>query len=169
MKTLTNIFLVVLTIAMLQSCVVSKKPNIDFFADAKYDFKGAKFMSVNVPMFLAKSYIKKALREEGENEETINLIKKASKIKVLTVTDGNADMLNDYAQYLNDNHYEEWATIKHDGDNINIRVKQDGESIKNMLLTVDSKNKELVFVDVKGNFTPDDISKMINSVTVNNK
>lgn len=165
MKTLTNIFLIVLTIGMLQSCIVSEKPNIDFFADSKQDFKGAKFMSVNVPMFLAKSYIKKALREEGESEETIKLVKKASKIKVLTVTNGNSDLLNNYAQYLSDNHYEEWATIKHDGDNINIRVKQDGDVIKNMLLTVDSKNKELVFVDVKGNFTPDDISKMINSVS----
>ncbi|MEF9477033.1 DUF4252 domain-containing protein [Chryseobacterium sp. 1B4] len=117
-------------------------------------------------MFLAKSYIKKALREEGESEETISLIKKASKIKVLTVTNGSREMLNDYARYLNDHHYEEWATIHHDEDNINVRVKQDGDVIKNMLLTVGSDTNEMVFVDVKGNFTPDDISRMINSVSV---
>jgi hypothetical protein len=33
-----------------------------------------------------------------------------------------------------------------------------------MLITVNS-DKELVFVDVKGSFTPDDISKMINAVS----
>lgn len=166
MKTLKNIFLAILTIGMLQSCIVSEKPNIDFFQNSKYDFKGARFASVNVPMALAKSYIKKALREEGESEETINLVKKASKIKVLTVTNGSKEMLNDYTQYLSDNHYEEWATIKHDGDNVNIRVKQDGDAIKNMLITVGSNSQDMVFVDVKGNFTPDDISKMINSVSV---
>ncbi|UTX46941.1 DUF4252 domain-containing protein [Chryseobacterium sp. MA9] len=165
MKTLKNIFLAILTIGMLQSCIVSEKPNIDFFQNSQYDFKEARFASINVPMVLAKSYIKKALREEGEREETINLVKKASKIKVLTVTNGSSEMLNDYAQFLNNNHYEEWATIKHDGDNINIRVKQDGEIIKNMLITVGSNKNDIVFVDVKGNFTPDDISKMINSVS----
>jgi hypothetical protein len=165
MKTLKNIFLTVLTIGMLQSCVVSEKPNIDFFQNSKYDFKGAQFGSINVPMVLAKSYIKKALREEGESEETIDLVKKASKIKVLTVTNGSNEMLNDYAQFLSNNHYEEWASIKHDGDDINIRVKQDGEVIKNMLITVGSKKNDIVFVDVKGNFTANDISKMINSVS----
>ena len=165
MKTLVNIFLVILTIGILQSCIVSKKPNMEFFSNSGYDFKGAKFTSINVPTALAKSYIKKALREEGESEEAINLVKKTSKIKVLTVENGNQDMFNDYTQYLDNNHYQEWATIQHDGDDINIRVKQDGDIIKNMLITVGSKNKDIVFVDVKGNFTTDDISKMISSVS----
>lgn len=160
MKTLKNIFLVILTIGLMQSCIVSEKPNIDFFQNSKYDFKGAQFASINVPMVLAKSYIKKALSEEGESEETIDMVKKASKIKVLTVTNGSKEMLNDYAQFLNNNHYEEWASIKHDG-----RVKQEGEIIKNMLITVGSSKNEMVFVDVKGSFTANDISKMINSVS----
>jgi hypothetical protein len=137
---------------------------MSFFTDSEYDFKGAKFVSINVPMFLAKPYIKKALREDGEDEELINLVKKVSKIKVLTVENGDRTMLKEYAKYLNDNDYEDWATIKHDGDNVNVRVKQKGESIKNMLITVNS-DKDLVFVDVKGNFTADDISKMINSAS----
>ncbi|HCN51607.1 MAG TPA: DUF4252 domain-containing protein [Chryseobacterium sp.] len=165
MKTLRNIFLALLMIGMIQSCMVSEKPNMEFFSNSTHDFKGVRFTSINVPMVLAKSYIKKALREEGENEETINLIKKASKIKVLTVENSSQEMLDNYAQYLNDNHYEDWATIKHDGDHINIRVKQNGDTVKNMLITVGSNKNEMVFVDVKGNFTTQDISKMINSVS----
>lgn len=151
-------------ISMIQSCIVSEKPNMGFFSDSEYDFKGAKFTSFNVPMLLAKPYIKKALKEDGESEELIALVKKISKIKILTVENGSREMLSDYARYLNNNHYEDWATIKHDGDNVNVRVKQDGDAIKNMLITVNS-NKELVFVDVKGNFTANDISQMINSVS----
>lgn len=149
---------------LLQSCVVSERPNMAFFSESGHDFKGAKFVSINVPMLLAKPYIKKALKEDGESEEIINLVKKVSKIKVMTVENGDRQMLKDFASYLNDNNYEEWATIKHDGDNVNIRVKQKGDAIKNMLITVNS-DKELVFVDVKGSFTADDISKMIASAT----
>jgi hypothetical protein len=73
--------------------MVSEKPNMEFFSNSANDFKGVRFTSINVPMVLAKSYIKKALREEGESEETINLIKKASKIKVLTVENSSQEML----------------------------------------------------------------------------
>ena len=166
MKVLKNIFLIVGTILLMQSCIVSPgKGNMIYFSDSGNDFKGAKFTSINVPMFIAKPVIKKALREDGkDNDEIIKLVKKVSKIKVLTVENGNRAMLKDFTNYLNNNNYEDWATIKHDGDNVNIRVKQKDDVIKNMLITVNS-DKELVFVDVRGNFTTDDISKMINSAT----
>lgn len=162
MKIIKTIFLILSVMFIVQSCVVSEKPNIAYFSDSGRDFKGAKFVSINVPLFLAKPYIKKALREDGEDEELIRLVKKVSKIKVLTVENGDRTMLRDFANYLNSNNYEEWAMIKHDGDNVNIRVKQKGDAIKNMMITVNSE-KELVFVDIRGNFTADDISRMIAS------
>lgn len=150
----------------MQSCIVSSgKGNMVYFSDSGNDFKGARFTSINVPMFIAKPMIKKALREEGkDSDEIIKLVKKVSKIKVLTVENGDRSMLKDFTHYLNNNNYEDWVTIKHDGDNVNIRVKQKDDVIKNMLITVNS-DKELVFVDVKGSFTADDISKMIASAT----
>lgn len=164
MKALRIIAFSCLITGIFQSCIASGKSNMDFFPNAGYDFKDARFTSFNVPLLLAKPYIKKALREDGESEALISLIKKVSKIKVLTVENGSKEMLNDYAKFLNNNHYEDWATIKHNGENVNLRVKQKGEDIKNMLITVNS-GKELVFVDVKGSFTADDISKMINAVS----
>lgn len=166
MKVVKNIFLIVGTILLMQSCIVSPgKGNMIYFSDSGNDFKGAKFTSINVPMFIAKPMIKKALREDGkDNDEIIKLVKKVSKIKVLTVENGDRTMLKDFTNYLNNNNYEDWATIKHDGDNVNIRVKQKDDVIKNMLITVNS-DKELVFVDVRGSFTTDDITKMINSAT----
>lgn len=163
MKTLKTLVIAFCTFFLLQSCIVSEKPNMAFFTSSQ-DYKGAKVVSINVPLFLAKPYIKKALREDGNNEAAIALIKKVSKIKVMTVENGNKIMLKDYANYLNSNNYQDWATIKHDGDNVNIRVKQNGEKIKNMLITVNS-DKEMVFVDVKGSFTAADISDMINFAT----
>lgn len=164
MKTLINIFLGIFTLLILQSCIVSGRPNIDFFKQSRSNYKEATFGSFNVPVLLAKPFIKKALRKDGESEEVIALIKKVSKIKIMTVNNGSKAMLNDYSKYLNDHNFEDWATIKHDGENVNVRVKQNGETIKNMMITVNS-GKELVFVDVRGSFTAEDISKMINAAT----
>ena len=164
MKILKNIFLVCCTLFLMQSCIVSHKPNIAFFSNSEYDYENAQFASFNVPLFLAKPYIKKALRDEGESEAAIAMVKKVSKIKMMTVANGSEKMLKDYANYLKNENYEEWATIKHDGENVNIRVKQKGDVIKNMLITVNSK-KDMVFLDVKGSFSADDISRMINFAT----
>ncbi len=166
MKIVKNIFLIVGMMFLMQSCIVSSgKGNMAYFSDSGNDFKGARFTSINVPMFIAKPVIKKALREDGkDNEDLIKLVKKVSKIKVLTVENGDRSIMKDFANYLNNNNYEDWATIKHDGENVNIRVKQKDDVIKNMLITVNS-DKELVFVDVKGNFTVDDISRMIASAS----
>ncbi|WP_326981181.1 DUF4252 domain-containing protein [Chryseobacterium sp. MYb264] len=161
MKTLKNIVIIVCAMFLMQSCIVSERPNMAYFSDSGRDFKGARFASINVPMFLAKPIIRRALKKDGDNEEAMRLVRKVSKIKILTVENGDRTMLKEFANYLNDNNYEEWATIKHEGDNVNVRVKQKGEAIKNMLLTVNS-DKELVFIDVRGSFTADDISKMIN-------
>lgn len=164
MKIIKNLFLVCCTLFLLQSCIVSSKPNIAFFSNSDYDYENAQFASFNVPLFLAKPYIKKALREEGESEAAIAMVKKVSKIKMMTVANGSEKMLKDYANYLKNENYEDWATIRHDGDNVNIRVKQKGDLIKNMLITVNSK-KDMVFLDVRGSFSADDISKMISIAT----
>jgi hypothetical protein len=164
MKTFKNIILIICTLCLMQSCIVSENPNMAYFAESGRDFKGAKFTSINVPMLLAKPYIRKALREDGESEDMIKLASKVSKVKVMTVENSNPQMLKDFSDYLQDNNYEEWATIKHEGEQVNIRVKQKAEAIKNMLITVNS-DKAIILVDVKGNFTADDISKMIASAS----
>ena len=152
---------VALLLLSLQSCIVSSTPKMGFFDNPHYDYGGAKFTSVNVPMFLAKPIVKKALREDGESEELINLIRKISDIKVMTVENGNKEMLTDLTKYLTKNNFEEWMTVKKENETVNFQAKQKGEVIKNLLITVHSGN-ELVFVDVSGKFTADDISRIIN-------
>lgn len=118
-------------------------------------------MSINVPMFLAKPIVKKALREDGESEELINLIRKISDIKVMTVENGNQEMIADFAKYLTKNNFEEWITVRKDKETINFQAKQKGEEIRKLLITIAS-GSELVYVDVSGRFTADDISRIIN-------
>lgn len=152
---------VALLLLSLQSCIVSSTPKMGFFDNPYYDYKGAKFTSINVPMFLTKPMVKKAMREDGESEELINLIKKVSDVKVMTVENGNKEMLGEFAKYLTFNNFEEWMTVKKADETINFQAKQSGDVIKKLMITVHS-GKELVFVDVTGKFTPDDISRIIN-------
>ena len=145
----------------VQSCMVSKNPKMDFFKNPHYDYKGAQFMSINVPMYLAKPIVKRALREDGESEELINLIRKVSDIKVMTVENGNQEMIADFAKYLTKNNFEEWMTVRKDKETINFQAKQKGEEIRKLLITIAS-GSDLVYVDVSGKFTADDISRIIN-------
>ena len=79
----------------------------------------------------------------------------------MTVENGNKEMLGDFAKYLTSNNFEEWMTVKKADETINFQAKQSGDVIKKLMITVHS-GKELVFVDVTGKFTPDDISRIIN-------
>lgn len=160
MKNIAFLFATVLMFS-LQSCIVSSTPKMGFFDNQHYDYKDAKFTSINVPMFLAKPMVKKALKEDGESEELINLIRKISDIKVMTVENGNKTMLTDFTKYLTNNRFEEWMTVKKENETIKFQAKQKGEVIRKLLITVHSGN-ELVFVDVSGKFTSDDISRIIN-------
>lgn len=160
MKSLILIPLAILLLC-LQSCVVSQHPNMAFFDNPYYDYKDAKFTSVNVPMWIAKPFIKKALKEEENSEELLALIKKISDVKVLTIQNGEPNMLADFSNYLTKNNFQEWMTMKKDSETINFQAKQNGDVIKKLLITVKSGN-ELVYVDVSGKFTPEDISGLIN-------
>lgn len=151
----------------MQSCIVSQKPHMSFFDNPYYDYGGAQFTSINVPMFLAKPIVKKSLRDEGESEELINLISKVSDIKVMTIENGNSEMISDFAKYLKKDHYEEWMTVKKEKETINFQAKQKGEEIKKLMITIAS-GSEMVLVDISGKFTADDISRIINYSEKNN-
>ena len=161
MKKLYWLSAFLLLLISLQSCMVSQKPRLDFFNKSNYEHKDVKYTSINVPMFLAKPIVKRALQEDGESEELINLIKKISDVKIMAVENGSAKMVSDYAKFLTKNNYEEWMTIKKENEVINFQAKQKGEEIKKLLITIAS-DKDLVYVDISGKFTADDISQIIN-------
>ena len=150
-----------LILMSLQSCIVSQQPKMGFFDNSNYEMKGVKFTSINVPMFLAKPIVRKALRDEGESDQLISLIQKISDIEVMTVENGNEQMVADYAKYLTKNNYEEWVTVKKEKETINFQAKQNGENIRKLLITIAS-GTELGYVDISGKFTADDISQIIN-------
>jgi hypothetical protein len=132
-----------------------------FFDNPYYNYNDAQFMSINVPMFLAKPFIKKALKEDGESEELINLVKKIGDVKLMMVSNGNEEMVSDFSKYLIKSNFEEWMTIKKENEVIKIQAKQKGNQIRNILITIAS-GRNLIYVDVTGKFMAEDISRIAN-------
>lgn len=163
------IYIIILAIVgfFLQSCMVSqKKVHTDFFDNPGFK-ENSTFVSINVPTFLAKSYVKNALREDGESQEVIDLIKKISDVKVLIVENSKTPFKAEFQKYLDKNNYEEWMSVKQQGNLISLNAKQTDDIIKRMIITVRDDNDETIFVDVKGKFSPGDISKIINATEKN--
>ncbi|AZI54211.1 DUF4252 domain-containing protein [Epilithonimonas vandammei] len=163
------IYIIILAIVgfFLQSCMVSqKKLHTDFFDNPGFK-ENSTFVSINVPTFLAKSYVKNALREDGESQEVIDLVKKISDVKVLIVESSKTPFKAEFQKYLDNNNYEEWMSVKQQGNLISLNAKQTDDIIKRMIITVRDDNDETIFVDVKGKFTPDDISKIVNATEKN--
>lgn len=163
------LYIIILAVVgfFLQSCMVSqKKVHTDFFDNPGFK-NNSTYLSINVPTFLARSYVKNAMREDGESQEVIDLIKKVKDVKVLIVESSTTPVKAEFQNYLNQNNYEEWMSVKQEGNLISLNAKQTDDIIKRMIITVRDDKDETIFVDVTGKFTADDISKIINATEKN--
>ena len=157
-------FLFILPILFfLQSCFVSEK---SLYNQETKD--NATITKVNVPMFLVKPYIKKALKEDGESEEVINLIRKIRKVKIYTVENATDKMIADFSKKSFGANLQEFMSVNSKDSKIKILSAEtdDPSLIKNLLISV-KDDKDLVYIKVKGKFSLDDIAKIANSVDKN--
>ena len=140
----------------LQSCFVSEKSLYN------QETKGnATITKVNIPMFLVKPYIKKALREDGDSEEVINLIRKIRKVKIYTIENATEKMITDFSKKSFGANLQEFMSVNSKDSKIKIMsaITDSDTMIKDLLITV-RDDKELVYVKVLGKFSLDDISRI---------
>ena len=140
----------------LQSCFVSEKSLYN------EEIKGnTTITKVNVPMFLVKPYIKKALREDGESEDVINLIRKIKRVKVYTVENATEKMATNFSRQSFGNNLQELMSVNSKDSKIKIMSADTNSDkvIKDLLITVKDE-KDLVYVKIKGKFSLDDIAKI---------
>lgn len=155
-----NIFVFILIASVLQSCVIHSKPNMAFVKVSDVDRK-AQILAVNPPFWLAKPFIKHALKEDGDNEEVIALIKKVKKVRVLLISESKNNWTSNFKNYLARNQMEEWASINSDGQRISINAQSKNDIIHHMMIAVSSPTDQ-VYVQIKGKFSSQDISNLIN-------
>ena len=140
----------------LQSCLVSEKSLYN------EEIKGnTTITKVNVPMFLVKPYIKKALKEDGESKEVINLIRKIKRVKVYTVENATEKMATNFSRQSFGSNLQELMSVNSKDSKIKIMSADTNSDkvIKDLLITVKDE-KDLVYVKIKGKFSLDDIAKI---------
>ena len=140
----------------LQSCFVSEKSLYNEETNGK-----TTVTKINVPMFLVKPYIKKALREDGESEDVINLIRKIRKVKVYTVENATEKMATNFSRQSFGNNLQELMSVNSKDSKMKIMsaITNSETEIKDLLITVKDE-KDLVYVKVLGKFSMDDIAKI---------
>ena len=140
----------------LQSCFVSEKSLYNEETNGK-----TTVTKINVPMFLVKPYIKKALREDGESEDVINLIRKIRKVKVYTVENATEKMATQFSRQSFGSNLQELMSVNSKDSKIKIMSANTNSDkvIKDLLITVKDE-KDLVYVKVLGKFSMDDIAKI---------
>jgi hypothetical protein len=156
MKTAIKIITAILLMISLQSCFVSEKSLYN------EEIKGnTTITKVNVPMFLVKPFIKKALREDGESKEVINLIRKIKRVKVYTVENATEKMATNFSRQSFGNNLQELMSVNSKDSKIKIMSADTNSDkvIKDLLITVKDE-KDLVYVKIKGKFSLDDIAKI---------
>ena len=156
MKTAIKTITAILLMISIQSCFVSEKSLYNEETNGK-----TTITKVNVPMFLVKPFIKKALKEDGESEEVINLIRKIKRVKVYTVENATEKMATQFSRQSFGNNLQELMSVNSKDSKMKIMsaITNSETEIKDLLITVKDE-KDLVYVKVLGKFSMDDIAKI---------
>ncbi|TDS12505.1 DUF4252 domain-containing protein [Sphingobacterium paludis] len=159
----------VAVVLMIQSCYVKQSSNMSF-VNRSLVGRDAEIVSVKMPMFLVKPFLRKELREE--DDEMLRLaMRKIKSVKLTTLSNAqNSDRIQEnFKDFLRHENMEEYASIISDGDRITINAQTKRDRIRKLMLGVSSEDGEHVFIEVKGNFSMDDIAQAINSYEKKNK
>lgn len=155
----------------MQSCIVKKGANMDFAKKSNLS-QDAEIVSINVPGFLMKTFIRTEIKELQEDDPALALaVKKIKKIKLMTVSNnGKTNLYEQFSTYLENNDFDELVSIYSDGAKISINTKTKGDRIKTIMLGITDED-DYVFVDLKSNIDINELQNLIEHYqeTKNNK
>lgn len=145
----------------MQSCIVKKGANMDFAKKSNLS-QDAEIVSINVPGFLMKTFIRTEIKELQEDDPALALaVKKIKKIKLMTVSNnGKTNLYEQFSTYLENNDFDELVSIYSDGAKISINTKTKGDRIKTIMLGITDED-DYVFVDLKSNININELQNLI--------
>lgn len=163
MRKIYLLLLCVPLLFLLQSCYIKERPNMSFLTSSSLGSE-AEIVSLKVPMFLVKTFVAKE-RNKDDDETLQLLIKKIKGVKVMTLNNArsNEGIRQDFRNFLEKERMEEYASIFSDGDRISINGFMKKDKVTKLMLGISSDDGEHVFVEIKGNFTMDEIGQAVNS------
>lgn len=158
------IFIIFLSTLIFTSCLVSSRSSVDVFNNKEYSGT-VSVRTVRVPMFLTKPIIKGYLRsEEDVPREITKLIGGLKKISISYAQTKNTLANSEFKLAVDDIKGQEWLSVHNGKQWVYLKGEQNNrEVIKRITVAISSpEDNKLVFVDMKCNLTPDQLSKLIN-------
>jgi len=123
-------------------------------------------LGVRVPGWVVRLTGKVAAASEGLEMEEKEMIKQLSKniknIRVLVNTkspDSFIDELFGLHSYFAENSYDALAEVRSDGSDVRFWTMQDGNTIKNIVVSVINKDEESVFINIKTKMDIEDLKR----------
>lgn len=147
-----------MSLLWLQSCASTDYGA--FFEREEYR-KQADLEVVKVPTFLIKPMLRSQLAKEEDGAAVSAVIKKLKGFKMRTGKINSTQAMLDFNNYLTRQNFSDWVIVKSKDKQISVRAIQNGDLIKNLFVTINT-NGEVMLLDVKGNFTVQDITNLIN-------
>lgn len=151
-------------VASFSSCLVSSRSDLDVFNKNEYA-RTVSVKTIRVPMLIGKPMIKNYLRfEENVPGEIVDLTSGIKKVRVTIAQTSNSKLVTDFRTSINRLSGAEWLSVNNGSQWICLKADQDGHDvIKRITVSISAPEaNQLVYVNVKCNLTPDQLSKLIN-------
>lgn len=175
MKRLLTLLCLIGVLFSLQSCIIKKGSNMDFVRGSNVS-NNAEIVAINLPMWLTKPFIKKALQDENDEDAKVmaGIVKKLKKFRMMTLSNNDQEknvlILEDYHKFLKKNKFEELLVINTEGEEISINARIDKDNvISRVSLLVHDEGDESVFMDIKGKFSLDELIQGLNKIKSKDK
>src|SRR5690606_37778583 len=124
--------------------------------------KEAEVVAVKVPMLLVKPFSAKELKKELDEMIRLAMKKiKSVKLTALSNAKDNNEIRTRSKDVLRAVQKEEYANVISDGDRVSIKRQMKKDKAKKLMLGLSSEDGDYVFIEVKGNFTMDEITHAI--------
>lgn len=131
-----------------------------------------KFVEINLSTGMLKFAAKLAARQEPEAAELIGNLKRI-RVNVVSLDDSNRKdtvaQIESVRHKLESEGWTQMVTVReqNDGDNVDVHVKQRGDDIiEGLVVTVINHKGEAVFVNIVGNISADQISKVAENLNI---
>ena len=115
-------------------------------------------LSFNVPGFIANFII-----DSQDDEELEALLDKSSNYKVLIYDDNSDRVLKDFKKFVKNNQFKTIVRIKDGRDKVNIHFREEKNRIREIVVNIQSENKDAILLGLKTNLTRDELAAIISS------
>ena len=147
-----------MSLLWLQSCASTDYGS--FFEREEYR-EQSNLEVVKIPSFIIRPMLRSELAKEEDGAEVLAIIKKLKSFKMRTGKVNSSQAMVDFNNYLTRQHFDDWVVVKSKDKLVSIRAIQTGDLIKTLFITINTGG-EVMLLDVKGNFTVQDITNLIN-------